>query len=83
MTQAKTSEKIIQDFTGKSDIEINQFIYYIAKDNFTLQTKNQKWFPANKSILIEDVEKMIDELPSYLYNEGVEMIKQELKSLGK
>ena len=43
-----TTEKIIQDFTGKDDTEIHQFIYDIAKDNFTLKTKNDVWFSKSQ-----------------------------------
>ena len=51
-----TTEEIIQDFTGKSDIEISQFIYDIAKDNHKLETKNKKWLSADevKEILEQD-----------------------------
>jgi flagellar biosynthesis/type III secretory pathway protein FliH len=51
----KTTQEIIQEFCGKSSLEIHQFIYDIAFDNHTLETKNKKWFSqseiekANKS----------------------------------
>ena len=58
----ETTEKIIQDFTGKDDIEINQFIYDIAKSNFELNTKNRKWyseeeFKQGKLSILNEIEK--------------------------
>lgn len=41
----KTTKEIIKDFTGKSDISIEQFIYDIARDGYALEKDQyQKWF---------------------------------------
>ena len=57
----KTSEKIIQEFTGKDNIEIHQFIYDIAKDNFTLQTKDKIWFSEQElNDKLKEAEKSIN-----------------------
>ena len=63
----KTIEKVIQEFTGKDDIEIHQFIYDIAKDKFTLETKNKKLFSEQElKDKLKKAEKRIDEI-KYLF----------------
>ena len=52
----KTTIEIIKDFTGKDEIDIHQFVYDIAKNNFALQTKDKKWFSE------KEVNKLIESL---------------------
>ena len=86
----KTTEKIIQEFTGKDDISIHQFIYDFSKDNFTLQTKNKIWFSEQElKDKLKEAEKRIDKIECLLICEvhnqsldlcGMKELKQILKN---
>ena len=80
----KTIEKVIQEFTGKDDIEIHQFIYDIAKDKFTLETKNKKLFSEQElKDKITKAEKMIDNYLDELTTKEAKQILNECFGAGK
>ena len=94
MTQAKTTEEIGKKWNGMWFVNDNIRLR-IPYQKRLAKLEQKKWLPADNAVLIEDVEKMVEELVDFVIDDKfdkytykgagklkqIDILKQKLNSL--